>query len=90
MLIPLDCKFAETYGLKEAIFVSYLETTENNIYIDGRYWRRRTIDQLIRELPFWSQATLRAVIKSCIKKELVLKTKNNPYFNNSVCSYAVK
>jgi len=89
MIIPIDVEFADEYGLKEAVFVSYLSRINIGCVMDGRRWYRKSMGDLRRDLPFWSPNTIRTVIQNCELQGLIHKTKNNPEYGNSVCSYAL-
>jgi len=70
-------------GLNEAIFLQqchyWLNPRFNKNFIDGRYWVHKTLQQWAQQFPFWSDKTIRRVISSLEKLEIVMSyvtTKN--------------
>ena len=67
--------FAVEHGLNEAILFDKLVRLHEHLKgatdDDGRQWIRMELSDWVQELPFWSEMTIRRVIKSCEQKELI-------------------
>lgn len=70
-------KLAEKVGLNEAIFLQQLHywiSGKSAKKKDGRRWIYNTYKDWEEQFPFWSNATIRRVINSCEKKNLIVTT----------------
>lgn len=68
-------KLAVEIGLNEAIFVQQLHYWINGRsgkFIQGKKWVYNTYKDWEEQFPFWSNATVRRVINSCEKQEMII------------------
>lgn len=69
-------KLAKEIGLNEAIFVQQLHywiNGKSGKMIDGKKWIYNTFTDWQEQFPFWSVSTIKRVINSCVKQEIVIK-----------------
>lgn len=65
---------ATEIGLNEAVMLQQMHywILKSNKYFDGKAWFYKTLEEWEQEFPFWSQSTIRRVIGSLEKMNLIL------------------
>jgi len=76
-------------GLNEAIVlqqIHYLSLSSCAVKIDGEYWIKKTIDELVRDaFPFWCEKTIKNIFKSLKSQGLIHIKKHGRSFDR--CNY---
>ncbi|HHB1580007.1 TPA: hypothetical protein ACN983_005155, partial [Vibrio parahaemolyticus] len=80
--LVVNPKLAADIGLNEAIVLQQIKywTDRSEFKKDGHYWVFKTTEDWEREFPFWSKPTIRRVLKSLEKSELILSQKLHGHF----------
>ncbi|MCQ9087395.1 hypothetical protein [Vibrio alginolyticus] len=80
--LVINPKLAADIGLNEAIVLQQIKywTDRSEFKKDGHYWVFKTTEDWEREFPFWSKPTIRRVLKSLEKSELILSQKLHGHF----------
>lgn len=65
---------ATEIGLNESVMLQQMHywLLKSNKYFDGKAWFYKTLEEWEKEFPFWSQSTIRRVIGSLEKMNLIL------------------
>ncbi len=94
--LVVNPKLAADIGLNEAIVLQQIKywTDRSEFKKDGHYWIFKTTEDWEREFPFWSKPTIRRVLKSLEKSELILSQKLHGHFfkdqSNQTLWYALR
>lgn len=86
---------ADKYGVQEAIFICNLHfwyetnTKSGTNFMQNKYWSYMPIKKLMQLFSYWSRQNLRTIIKSCIKQDAILTSKNNDFSPEKVISYTL-
>jgi len=67
-------------GLNEAIFIQqlYYWLEKSSVYFDNRKWVYKSLKEWENEFPFWSKSTIKRVISSLKKSEILIVKKIYP------------
>lgn len=90
-----DVSIAEKYGVNEAIFLNNLaywihkNMANEKHYHENRYWTYNSVESYKKLFPYWSSKSLRIIIQSCIKNNLILKGNFNKLGYDRTTWYAL-
>ncbi len=85
--IEFSASLAVKIGINEAIFLQNLQTihwqSAATFERDGRKWVCRTISEWAEIYPFWSERTIKSIIKSLREKDLIFVGQLGPAFDRT-------